>query len=42
MISYELNKKDVGKRTGTKDQLLFDKAILHDCRKRHTTNQGMA
>ena len=29
------------KSRGTKDQLLIDKTILHDCRQRHT-NLGMA
>ena len=29
------------KRRGTKDQLLIDKTVLRDCRKRHT-NLGMA
>ena len=29
------------KRRGTKDQLLIDKMVLRDCRKRHT-NLGMA
>ena len=42
MISYRLNKRDAKKKSrGTKDQLLIDKTILRDCRKRHT-NLGMA
>ena len=41
MISNQLNKKDARKKSrGTKDQLLIDKTILRDCRKRYT-NLGM-
>ena len=42
MIRYQSNKTDAGKKgRGTKDQLLIDKTILHDYRKRHT-NLGVA
>ena len=41
MISYQLNKKDAKKSRASKDQLLIDKTMLHDCRERHT-NLGMA
>ena len=42
MMSYQFNKKDVREKSrGNKDQLLIDKTILRDCRKRHT-NLGMA
>ena len=41
MISYQLNKKGCKKKSrGTKDQLLIDRTVLRDCRKRHT-NLGM-
>ena len=36
MISYQMNKTDARKKSrGTKDQLLVDKMILRDCRKRY-------
>ena len=41
MISYQLNKKDAKKSRGTKVQLLIDKMMLCDCRKRHKS-LGMA
>ena len=42
MIRYQSNKTDAGKKgRGTKDQLLIDKTILSDYRKRHT-NLGVA
>ena len=41
MISYQLNKKRCKKKSRwTKDQLLIDRTVLRDCRKRHT-NLGM-
>ena len=41
MISYQLNKNNARKKVDTKNQLLIDKTILCDCRKKHT-NLGMA
>ena len=42
MISYQMNKTDARKKSReTKDQLLVDKMILRDCRKRYA-NLGMA
>jgi len=34
MASYQKNRRAVGKNLGTKDQILIDKAIIRNCKRR--------